>query len=389
MMVCGGKNKLLCGNNKLLIIFYKFLGKFSKYFLNNYHNKYYCNVAEIFLHFYSQRQYATTPFFYTFFTPSSPQVHDRKRMGDSRWKLAIENGDLAILQSLYAKGSLKISSPLLDAAAEYGHLHIIQWLSSKRCCPRLDTFVSGAAAKGGHLDVLMWLKANGCPCDEWTCGCAAQEGHLTILKWLRENGCLLNESVYASAAFGGHIDILVWLRENGCPCDEVACSLAAAGGQLNALQWLRKNNCPWDEQTCSSAAEEGHLGVLKWAHENGCPWDHTVCEFASIQGNLPMLQWALQNGCPYDEEEQDEEQDEEEQAEEEQDEEEQDEEDNPRMITCLRHYNSATWLINNAARYRLSISPKVKAWVQETTNACDVMGELLIPDMVDLIKTFI
>ena len=38
MMVCGGKNKLLCGNNKLLIIFYKFLGKFSKNFLNNYHN---------------------------------------------------------------------------------------------------------------------------------------------------------------------------------------------------------------------------------------------------------------------------------------------------------------------------------------------------------------
>ena len=51
-----------------------------------------------------------------------------------------------------------------------------------------------AAAEGGHLELLQWARANGCLWNEDTCWMAAGGGHLEMLQWARANGCPWNES---------------------------------------------------------------------------------------------------------------------------------------------------------------------------------------------------
>ena len=52
-----------------------------------------------------------------------------------------------------------------------------------------DSDTCFAAAEGGHLGVLQWLRQNGCECDSDTCWAAAESGHLGVLQWARKNGC--------------------------------------------------------------------------------------------------------------------------------------------------------------------------------------------------------
>jgi hypothetical protein len=120
-------------------------------------------------------------------------------------------------------------------AAKGGHLEVLKWgaptavpgtsrhvrlrraKAISRCCSgRGPTAVHGtsrrAAAEGGHLDVLQWERANGCSWVQSTCEVAAKGGHLEVLKWARANGCPWDEWTCAYAAEGGHLDVLRWAR---------------------------------------------------------------------------------------------------------------------------------------------------------------------------------
>jgi len=52
----------------------------------------------------------------------------------------------------------------------------------------LNANTCSAAAEGGHLEVLQWARANGCPWNELTCTWAAKGGHLEVLQWACANG---------------------------------------------------------------------------------------------------------------------------------------------------------------------------------------------------------
>ena len=60
-------------------------------------------------------------------------------------------------------------------------------MRANRC--QWDAGTSYAAAEGGHLEVLQWARANGCDWNADTCSAAAKGGHLEVLQWLRANGC--------------------------------------------------------------------------------------------------------------------------------------------------------------------------------------------------------
>ena len=51
----------------------------------------------------------------------------------------------------------------------------------------IDDLVSIAAADGGHIDVLQWARSQDppCPWDEYVCRYAAMNGHLDVLQWAR------------------------------------------------------------------------------------------------------------------------------------------------------------------------------------------------------------
>jgi hypothetical protein len=52
----------------------------------------------------------------------------------------------------------------------------------------LNANTCSAAAEGGHLEVLQWARANGCPWNDLTCTWAAKGGHLEVLQWACANG---------------------------------------------------------------------------------------------------------------------------------------------------------------------------------------------------------
>lgn len=181
---------------------------------------------------------------------------------------------------------------------ENGDLAMVQWLYARNILS-LSTSLMAGAAYGGHLDLMKWLRANGCPWDFYICACAAQEGHLNVLKWARANGCDWDGTTCSYAAASGHLDILKWAKANGCNWDEDTCSYAAQEGQLGILKWARANDCPWDRRTCSRAAERGHLEVIQWARVNGCDWSELTYSSAAHEGQLDVLKWAIANGCQW------------------------------------------------------------------------------------------
>ncbi len=70
---------------------------------------------------------------------------------------------------------------------------------------RLRVSVCRAAAENGHLGLLQWIRRQCCPWDKWTCSLAAKNGHLEVLKWAREQGCPWDGYVCYYAAKKGHV----------------------------------------------------------------------------------------------------------------------------------------------------------------------------------------
>ena len=78
--------------------------------------------------------------------------------------------------------------------------------------------ICARTARYGALASLQWARANGCDWNEATCSAAAEGGHLEVLQWLRGPiaGCNWNADTCMMAAGGGHIAVLKWARANGC-----------------------------------------------------------------------------------------------------------------------------------------------------------------------------
>lgn len=83
----------------------------------------------------------------------------------------------------------------------------------------------------------MVLGTQGCPWNEDTCRAAAEGGHLHILQWAKKEGCSWDEWTCTGAAARGNLEMLQWVVENGCPWDEATCEAAAAAGHLHILKW--------------------------------------------------------------------------------------------------------------------------------------------------------
>ena len=94
---------------------------------------------------------------------------------------------------------------------------------------------------------------------------AAAYGRVEILEWAHHRGYshACRERTSTNAVKHGQLAALIWLRDHGCSWGTKTCSHAALQGHLNILQWLRANRCPWKEDTCSAAAFNGHIEILQ------------------------------------------------------------------------------------------------------------------------------
>ena len=217
-------------------------------------------------------------------------------------QLAHKNGQFSVIQNL----SIKVENLIASIAAEFGHLHILEFFKNNNI--NFNVYLCAkSAARSGFLHIIEWLHQNGCyPASSeengWACYCAAQGGHLHVLQWLREHGYQWDFHVCAVAADSGHFHVLQWAHEEGgCPLTEIVCCAAASRGYLNILQWARNKGCPWDENFLfQTAIINGHLHILQWALENGCNFDVDMFEntivatsHTSMVNVLNLLSWTL------------------------------------------------------------------------------------------------
>ncbi|KAL3666140.1 hypothetical protein V7S43_008929 [Phytophthora oleae] len=184
--------------------------------------------------------------------------------------------------------------PLMDIAAEYNHLSILQWLHANRTEGCTTDAIDRAAAVG-NLEIVRWLhlfREEGCT--KQAMNDAAAYGHLAVIEYLHENrseGC--DKSAVNNAAANGHLAVVRFLLENrreGSTGD--AMCQAAANGHLEMAQWLYVNRGDGHAGAAlRCAAEKGHAAVVEWLYwivcdeRRGASIIHDAAELALKAGH--------------------------------------------------------------------------------------------------------
>lgn len=211
-------------------------------------------------------------------------------------------GDLEILKKLLQLNAdaLDGNSDVMDFAAIYGWLDMIQFLHFNTNAPCTTTAID-KAAMNGHLEVVKFLHAHrpeGCTTDAMDE--AATSGELDVVKFLHENRTEgATTKAMDGAAAHGFLNIVQFLHANRTEgCTKAAMDLAARHGHLDVVKFLheqRTEGCT--TRAMDGAAKGGHLDVVRWLHDNrreGCT--DTAIYYATTDGNFDMFKFLLESG---------------------------------------------------------------------------------------------
>lgn len=241
---------------------------------------------------------------------------------ETRWEEAlVKDGNIDYLKYLHEKFDCLIKDvgfdrrlgSMINAAAEKGHVHIMQWIyeMTKSNIPSVRIWDIGVIQKivsFGKIECIKW-------CHNTFGGeyvdfsdyveLVASTGNVDALKWLAQldGNSISDQCLLADAARSGSIEMLEYCNQRSDSFFSVFVPALALRNKdkdqsLEVLKWLRRHNCPWDEKTCSTAAENDNLKALKWARSEGCSWDSYTFSAAAKNGNIEMLEYCLENGCP-------------------------------------------------------------------------------------------
>lgn len=216
------------------------------------------------------------------------------------------------------------------AAAQYGHLHVLEYLlnTDRLLHPNPIKY----AARGGQLQCMKYLRSKGCKwdadvaleyavpahfvvlskephiepwTDDFTLGSPAG-GYLDCLRYAVDNGCSIqsrNGLINSFAPYGrqaanravayGLLDCLIILHEKGALFDSQCTFIAASRGRLDCLMYLHANGCAWGIDTTYNAAQRGHLECLRYAMEQGCSYDDVMLESAARARTVICLRYLI------------------------------------------------------------------------------------------------
>jgi len=207
-----------------------------------------------------------------------------------------KSGDInGITQAMRKGESLDL---VLETAAHWGHLSILEHARVNKWHVRVRESVAIEATRSGYMHIVKWYKKHGHPLTSETVAVAATYGHFEIVRWLDRAGCPTGPDVLAGAARGGYIDIVKWFNKtHPVVVNDKAIAEAASGGYNNIIKWLVGRKCPMSELACIKAAANGHLHTLKLLRMCECPWNELTCLNAAYHGHMKLLTWAYNNGC--------------------------------------------------------------------------------------------
>ncbi|ETP31302.1 hypothetical protein F442_19811 [Phytophthora nicotianae P10297] len=198
--------------------------------------------------------------------------------------VAASRGNLCILQYLRDKGFADGYEDALVRAVHNGHLDAVKWLLPHATdLTKLDDHnLMDEAAKYGHLDILQFFHNTSSPC-------ALISRKTDAMEIIR---CSPKAMDFAAAQ--GHLDVVQWLHANRSEgCTTFAMNNAAKNGYLEIVQWLHTNRSEGcTTEAMDSAAQEGFVETVKWLHKNrseGCTFK--AIEMAISNGHLHVACW--------------------------------------------------------------------------------------------------
>ena len=126
--------------------------------------------------------------------------HDQAYCGDHLLSMAIEKGDVELLEWLHARGCQPRDSAL-HAAVVANRVDLLEWLKARGCAIGTEHNLAvppmNAAARAGSLDSLVWLRANGVEWGQGTMACAFKWLQPRILQHLHEQGCPWSAGIWS------------------------------------------------------------------------------------------------------------------------------------------------------------------------------------------------
>ncbi|KAI8925549.1 hypothetical protein BC831DRAFT_460426, partial [Entophlyctis helioformis] len=172
----------------------------------------------------------------------------------------------------------------MDVAALGGSISILETLHK---AGRDATGIINTAAHSGHLGA--WLHKHDYYVTSRACDAAAENGHLHIMEWFHANGLDgFTSDAMDDAAAGGHLDVVKWFHANSSAgCTKNAKRFAIRRVALlvtDALLAVVKANSPsrvkqlyttkpesYTQAAFREACREGHVRIVRFflKHEHG------------------------------------------------------------------------------------------------------------------------
>lgn len=202
---------------------------------------------------------------------------------------ACERLSTAVLQAIYASGSLKIIKNLIAHGKKY----------------TFDKAWNIAAANGKVL-ILEWARTSklGLTCLDDLVYDAICENRVAVLDWMKESNLhfTYTSQLVDCAAVLGHLDVLNWFVKHGYTLNHTAdaTECASADGDVDILNLLLKHSdtLAYTSSAMNEASSKGHLIVLHWWLRSGLKLKYSECAIErAIQNNhLTVIDWWLHSG---------------------------------------------------------------------------------------------
>ncbi|KAJ0405437.1 hypothetical protein P43SY_005056 [Pythium insidiosum] len=267
-------------------------------------------------------------------------------------------GDLSLLQWLFERRAdrpISVLVPATRAAAEGGHVPVLEWIMSVLGRGEFPREAMADAVDRGHVPAAQWFKDHGLHTGVVLHAYVPiLAGHVDMVKWLRENQLGVFDSMAIAASYqGGHLPLIqLFLDEDliersplltsatmwsghwelsqyfdvvvgvGCPYMTLwgaarlgridLCSRllerypefatqtmnldhACEAGDVAVLEWIDKHlgeHATFSKMGVVIAARGGHLPVVQWLHQRVLtPWSKEIMDVAAEEGHLALLQW--------------------------------------------------------------------------------------------------
>jgi hypothetical protein len=183
-----------------------------------------------------------------------------------------KTGNIKLLKWCRTVCPLRESS--IRGAIVGNHLAVIQWFVKHD--HSFDRAHLGETIQSGHLEILIYLHYHVFPSIPLDLHLAAQYGHLHILQWAEEIGIKIELETLDYSIKSNRLAIVQWLVERGFIYTAEEVITAIISRNFEVLKWVYTRVKKHSPTYCEIAAEVGSLTIPQWLREQGCSWNIMV-----------------------------------------------------------------------------------------------------------------